>query len=574
MDSYEYGEGYGAWSGGRLFLSNPQNTQKGIGEVTAFTDWETRRARYEFFWSLYQNNSYGDGTASWHNVIKVAFGLPKFTRNIFAPVYKLTEFWTSHIFGGDLDPAAGDGQLVPSAIPIVTDDERLRPVIAQIWRDSKWQSRKSIFTRSGSLFGDVFLKVVDDPVRRMVWIDVVHPGHVKWAQFDPRDGSITDYIFETQRFIPNMPSLLDWNPAINPKSLFVQAIYNELATTQGGSLVYKTFQNYSDYNWRGATGDGSELPATWAPPYDFVPLVQAQHININMNWGIGEPHCMVAKIFEVDGAGSTLSDSLRRQLNGPWLLTGMGMPGGRTGVRQGVPVASTTPVPTLGDPQIGKDDIANIYGPAGATATPLTFDLNMEGGNAFIAALKKDLRENWPELGGDDWSTGDTSGRAIRISREAIETKVLQRRPAYQEALVKAHMMAIKIGVIQGYPGFEAFSLADLENGSIEHTIGKSPIFSNDVADDLDLQAQFWMVAKAAVDAGTPLTFWLKEQGWTDERITAMLNARTRESLYPTATGEVRTQTRDTRTQQVQGGKSPSDAVASDAAPNPAGING
>lgn len=572
MDTFSWGTYGGTVSD--MFHSDPQVTQKGIGEVSTFVDWETRRARYAFFWSLYENNCYGEDAHEWADRIKVAFGLPKFTRNIFSPVYKLTEFWTSHIFGGDLDPDAGDGQTVPSAIPIVTDDDRLRKVIAQLWRDSNWQSRKSILTRGASLMGDYFIKVIDDPIGKRVWLDVVHPGHVKWAQFNPRDGSITDYILETERFIPNTQSLKGWNPSVNPKDLLIQTIYNEVATAQSGRLVYQTYQNYSPYNWRGRTRDGSELPTQWSPPYDFVPMVQVQHININMNWGIGEPHCMVSKVFEIDGAGSTLSDSQRRQLNGPWFITGMGTLGGRRGAAQGMTADLAAPQPTLGNPKKGKDDLPFVYAPTGATATPLTYDMNMDGANAFIAALKHDIRENWPELGMDDWSTGDTSGRAIRISREAIETKVLQRRAAYQHAMVEAHKLAIRIGVIQGYPGFEAFTIADLDNGAIEHTIGKSPIFSNDVADDLDLQAQFWMVGKAAVDAGTPLSFWLKEQGWTDERIQAMLNARTTESMYPTATGEVRTQVRDTTTQKVQGGQKPSQAVKQDEQPNPGGING
>src|SRR5438309_1461471 len=82
------------------------------------------------------------------------------------------------------DPEAGDGDEVPSALPIESDNPAIRPGIARLWHDSTWQVYKDLYSLWGSVLGDVGLKGVADTARGQARMEVVHPGHLKWVDRD------------------------------------------------------------------------------------------------------------------------------------------------------------------------------------------------------------------------------------------------------------------------------------------------------------------------------------------------------------------------------------------------------
>lgn len=455
-----------------------------------FSDVDGRRMRYDLYWSLYASTVYRD-VHRWSRGFRTTYGLYKSIRPIHNPAYRLAEFYATHLLGGGLDPAAGDGQAAPSALPIVTGNERLRPALARLWRDSRWQTNKDIWTRTGTILGDVGLEIVDDPVRKRVTKRVVHPGSLSWVETDDA-GNVKAYAREEQRPHPATPER--------------SVTYLEEVTRAGDAVVYTTYLNGDRYDWTG-------MGETWRIPYGFVPLVMAQHINVGLEWGWSEYHAALAKIREVDDLASSLSDQIRKTVNPIWILAGM-----KAQASSETPPGRTA---TAANPEPWRDEVNVRYAAdPQASAKAMVAPLDIAGVSARILQIVDELERDYPELRFDRLrAAGDASGTALRIARQPAESKVVMRRAPYDEAHVRADQMAVAIGGWRGYAGYEGFSLASYAAGALDHRIGDRPVFSVDAMQRLEEDEKFWTVAKLAVDAGEPLAVFLEDQGWTEAQI-------------------------------------------------------
>jgi hypothetical protein len=112
------------------------------------------------------------------------------------------------------------------------------------------------------------------------------------------------------------------------------------------------------------------------------------------------------------------------------------------------------------------------------------------------------LEKDYPELRYDSArATGDASAKALREVRKACESKVHGRRVVYDDALVRAHKMALAIGGWRGYEGYEAFDLGSYAAGDLDHSIGERTVFLLDPLDRIEeIQAQLtaWQTGKLA----------------------------------------------------------------------------
>ena len=467
-------------------------------EGGAFEDFDSRRLRYAVFWAFFENTAYRN-VHSWAVTYRVQHGLYRYTRNIYNPSYRLATFWQTHLMGGHLDPAAGDGKMTPTALPILTDNEALRPAIARLWQDSNWGISKEILTLQGTVFGDTALEVVDDPDRKKVYLRVVNPSTLAAVTLDPF-GNVKGYTIEEGR--------------TDEKGQ--QAAYRETAERDGDGVVYRTYRNGRPYGW-----DGS--PAQWREEYGFVPLVVVQHYNVGLQWGWSELHAGRGKFAEVDDLASKLSDQIRKIVDAPWLMSGVQAPTTtkRTTSRDSKSYQETD---AAGDrPQPGREEIPMVYGPAGAQATPLVAPLDIAGTYAYIQGILEDLERDYPELQADmATASGDASGRALRVARQRAESKVRMRRESYDNALVRAQQMAVAIGGYRGYEGYQGFGLDSYAAGALDHAIGKRPVFAQDPLDDTEIETAFWTTANEAIKAGIPLRLYLRDKGWTEEQMAAL----------------------------------------------------
>ncbi len=463
-------------------------------DVDDFISIEARKARYELFWSMYENTAYRDLLHIWSKRYKADYGLYRYIRGVYNPTYRLGEFWKSHLIGGALDPTAGDGKSVPSALPIVTDNERLRPTIAQLWKWSNWQVNKDVLSLYGAILGDAIIMIVDDPERQKVYLDVVHPGLISDITLD-RWGNVKGYILEEQRILPDTNKLV---------------MYKEVATRDGQNVHYQTFADDAPFVWNGQSDE-------WDVAYGFVPMVAIQHNNTGFNWGWSELHTGRHKFQEVDDLGSKLNDYIRRAVDAPWLFAGIENPANK---KDGSNPRTTRTSDSATNKQAGREEMPALYGPVNSSAMALVSGLNVANASAQIQTIIQELERDYPELNINLFNaTGDISGRALRVHREPVEDKVKQRRANYDDGIVRAQQMAIAIGGWRGYDGFTGFSLDSYAAGDLDHSIGDRPVFEADPQDRWEIEKAFWDAAVSATSANLPLETFLRRNGWTDEQL-------------------------------------------------------
>lgn len=457
-----------------------------------FCDFEQRKLRYVVYWAFYQNTVYRD-INTWAKSYKTQYGLYRYIRGVYNPAFRLGEFWKSHLMGGALDTR--DGAAGPTgALPIETQNEALRPALADLWKWSNWTINKDIFTLHGAIFGDVALQVVDDIERGKVYLQVVHPGIIKEISKDPF-GNVKAYRFCEQR--------LEGKNKVE---------YTETAERMGDDVVFKTYKNGKLHAW---DSDLSE----WKEPYGFVPLVMVQHNNVGLDWGWSEFHADREKIHEVDDMASKLHDQIRKMVDAPWLIGGVARPKETPETQH----TRLTGQAAVDRPQPDREELNALYGPLGATATPLVAPLDIAASGAEIKEAISELERDYPELKVDILrASGEVSGRALRIAQQPAEDKVKQRRANYDDALVRAQQMAVAIGGLRNYDGFQGFGLQSYAEGELEHSIGERPVFAEDPMDRTEIEKAFWEAANGAIKAGIPLLIYLKRQGWTDADLAAL----------------------------------------------------
>lgn len=453
-----------------------------------FSAFGARQLRYRIYWSFYENTAYRN-IHKWATSYRNQHGLYKYIRNIFNPTYRLGEFWKAMTWGGMLDDEAG----MTGAIPIQTNNEALRPVIARLWRESNWNVNKDIMTLQGSILGDVGIKIVDDAQRGLVRLEVIHPGMIRDVQVDPA-GYVKGYELEEETTGPDGR----------------KHTYTEIASRDGDLVVYQTLIDGRPGAWQ--TDAAGDLVDTWSVPYTFTPFVILQHNNVGLEWGWSEIHPLRSKIHESDDLASKIHDQIRKMVDAPFLFAGVKKP-------------STQPetsgaTPTQSRPEPGREEIPAIYStdPA-ASATPLVAPLDLAASTQELQQVLSEIERDYPELQMDIWSAQNTSGRALRTARQRAEIKVKQRRGAYDSAIERAHQMAIAIGGWRGYPGYEGFGLESFDRGALDHSVADRPVFSRDPMDDIEQAAAFWDAAGRAINAGVALEAYLAEMGWDEERI-------------------------------------------------------
>lgn len=417
-----------------------------------FESWAARRLRYEMNWAAYENTAYRE-VHSWAKYMKNRYGLYDYIRSIYSPAFKLGNFYQTHIWGGDLPQIDGSPEIVRA--------------VEELWKWSNWQVRKDIVTLWGAVLGDVALRVVDDIEKQRVYIEVLHPGLIESVEKDSF-GNVKGYVIEDTVSRPNGSGTVT---------------YTEEVARDGMDVVYRTFLNGQPYAWNGVS-------AEWREPYGFVPMALIQHNDVGLEWGWSELHPARSKMQELDDLASMVSDQIRKTINPIWLFKGM-QSGNITFERQD---------PTNARPEPGREQIPAIYAGEGASAQALVAPLQMGDALGHINSILEDMERDYPEL--RPLPIQELSGRALRILRQPVENKVLQRRQNYDEALVKANQMAVAIGGFRGYEEYRGFNLDSYDAGQLDHSIADRPVFKLDEQDELEIQKLRLEVAKLERELG------------------------------------------------------------------------
>jgi hypothetical protein len=460
-----------------------------IIDTENWTSLEARRLRYDVNWAAYDGTAYRN-INTWATAYKSDYSLYKYIRPIYNPSFRLGEFWKSHLFGGQLDNDAREA----GAIPIVTDNESLRPAIAELWKWSRWNINKDVLTTRGSILGDAAIQIIDDVSRGRVYMHLLHPGLIETVDRDPF-GNVKGYVLKENRVHDGRT-----------------VTYSEEVTREGDFVVYRTYLNGELFAWPENTDRTGRPVSEWREPYTFVPLVVFQHNDVGLEWGWSELHPVRAKMQEVDDIASQISDQVRKTIDPVWLMKGIKNPGTVTLSGR----SSTTNVPSP-----GREEIQALWNvPTDGGAMAMVPDLDLEQTLAHLSGLLEEIERDVLELSPDiHTSSGDASGRALRTARQPVISKVLQRRANYDAALVSAQQMAISIGGFRGYDGYQGFSLDSFTRGDLDHQIADRPVFEEDPLDVAEIATAEWGAAKVAMSAGLSLESYLRLQDWSEDRI-------------------------------------------------------
>lgn len=471
-----------------------------ITDPNEFDEYDSRLSRQQIEWAMYENTAY-DSVHIWATQYKTKFGLYKYIRNIFNPTTRVGNFYQAHIWPGMLDSEAGDGIGKPSALPIVTENNNIRPAIANVWRWSNWETKKNLVPLKGSTMGDSYIQVVDDPLHQKVYFKVIDPILVRDIIKDPF-GNVKAYILQGVRSDPHKPS--------------IDVIYTE--TCHRGEVpdevIFTTFKDGKEFAWNG-------IASRWSEFWGFCPLVHIMHNDVGTKFGWSEMHPFFSRIHTVDDTASMTIDQVRKMVQGAWLMSGSSKP-------ELVPTADAA-TPSRDRPAPGRETSPVYYSGEKGDAKSLVANLDLSAIAELIAMLNTDLKKNLPELRADEQEIeGVPSGKALHLLQEPARAKTKLRRVPYNRGAIAAMQMALTIGARNEYPGFETLPKDGFASGAFNHQIGDSEVFAQSEQQKLEEANLFWDAVNKASQSNVRPEVVLSDLGWSDDKISNAIQQNVR----------------------------------------------
>ena len=452
-------------------------------------DYQTRLGRYEVFEGYYHNVAY-HSIMAFAETLKFTERLYKHVRGVYNPVARLVEMYVSKIYGGALDTQTAD----QGAIPIVTDNERLKEAIITLWKASRWNQKKSLYVRNGAKFGDSFIKVVDDIQRGSVYLEVVDPRKIKAIELDP-SGRVQRV--EIEYLIPS-PGLEDTGHLLT---------YNETITPESFTITVDGKPAEMATNGRG--GKVSE----WTNEYGFVPLVAVQHRDVGNSYGGNAWYTSMHKINELNDIASILNDGARRQVQMPLVAFGQRL------VNDFGTDQSTNSVNRSDKPR--KDTVTVLEMNENARLEALPPTISIADTLGLIEQIVSELENDMPELALHRLRESSVqTAPGIRSAYSDAVSRFEEGQGNYDAGLIEAQKMAVAIGGMRNYTGYQGFNIMSLERGDLEHQIGQRPVIGDTLSRSEKVSLTFTAMSHNAPEAV------YQEIGWGGDDIEQILEAQ------------------------------------------------
>lgn len=456
--------------------------------------YETRLARYEIFDGYYHNIAY-HSLISYSQALKVTEKLYKHVRGVYNPCMRIVELYVNKTYGGELDMQTAE----TGAIPITSDNPRVLDAITQLWEASQWGQKKSLFVRQGAKFGDVYLKIVDNPSRGTVKMEVLDPRKLKELVLSP-DGEIEKAVIEYMIDIGDMSQT-----------------YTEVITRDRYETYLDNYPHAFHANARG------EMLSSWDNDYGFVPIAHVMHRDAGMLYGANAYYNTLHKINELNDIASINNDAMRKQANMPLVFINA----------------------QLGTTDLGSDSSNNTLDRTDLPKKDTLKGINLVGENADVRALPpaldivgtlqaidsglRELERDLPELALHRIREGgNLTAPGVRSAYDDGISRIKESRGNYDTGLIEAQRMALAIGGMRGYEGYQGFSLASLDNGDVNHQIATRPVINETLSN-----AEMVQLTLQAIQTNAPAPIY-KKLGWADsdiEAIEASQSLRTNMSL-------------------------------------------
>lgn len=441
-------------------------------------DYNARLLRYAVYEGYYSNIAYRS-VATYSARLKSTSALYKHVRGIYNPVYRLTEAYVSKVYGGGLDFE----DLSTGAIPITMADDRLKAAIRQLWLWSNWRTQKQVYVRTGARLGDVAIKVVDEPDRGRVRMEVLHPGKIKDVTTDAV-GNVKSVVLEYERTDPDTDR---------------EYIYTEMIDQES----FRTFRDGAPYAYY-ANANG-QLVSEWDNPYGFVPMVLVQHKDMDLQWGANCFHGQVGKIDEINDAASILNDQIRKAVNTLWYFAGVG---------------KATELSVTADE---KDKLPAVYGPKDSQPHAMVANIDLAAAGSNVDRLLAELERDMPELSMHRLREGgNATAPGIRSAYNDAIDRFIEAQGTYDDGLIRAQKMAVSIGGFRGYDGFRGYNLDSFDRGDLEHYIKDRAIIEDTLSKTERLNA--------LQAASAPIWLVLREMDFDQETIDEVMAFKEQET--------------------------------------------
>ena len=382
---------------------------------------------------------------------------------------RTVEFHVMHVWPG----------LTNKASPLEAAGPIIDP-IKQIWAWSNWGNNKQLAVRQLAKYGDMFIKVVSEPERSMVYFQLIDPANVSRFNVDNRG-----FITYTRLDIPVLGKNYTTHTEVWDKE----------------SLTYTV--------WHHRRGVDASLEALGTPldqrsllefGIDFIPFVHAKFIDNGEKRGMGSFALALDKIDEANRKATRLAQMIFRYNKAIWAISanmldasGRPLPAPRIDGASGAPGSDTI---TLGD-----DEVVRL--PGMSSLDSLVPNINY---SAHLEALKGDmleLEEELPELTYYRLKdAGNLSGRALQLLLAAAISKALEARGNAEAALIQADMMALTMAQSAQLSGFEERAIGNFESGAFEHGFRERdviPISSMERAQEGKIYVEMGLAQKTAL---------------------------------------------------------------------------
>lgn len=446
---------------------------------TATTDVLTWRQQYDILRSYYYNNSLYDALRTQHSALAIPDIALKSLRN---PIPLVVEFYADLLWPG----------VLPGALPIETNNERILDPIDQLWRWSNWNVEKQALARTFPLLGDMFLKIatrLDRLGEQRVYMQSIDPGDVTTFEADER-GYLT-YVRIDVAKTAQITHTEVWDKQAQ--------IYRRWEHQQGVNAPLERLPNPVE-----------TLPfVTWG--IDFIPLVWQPFRATGAERGMAAFVTAIDEIDEANRQATRLAQMLFRHGKPLWAATTSGTDS------TGRPI----PPPQVGglrqqmsdDPK--TDDIISLNG----ELTALVPNIPYGDALAILNAQLDSVRLKLPEITyAEIIQKGEMSNVALQTMLKPAISRLLEARANAEAGLIRAQQMALTIGRNLGvWEGIGSY-----ETGELNHTFAARPVIEPSPEERAT-------TLQTLTAAGVPLLTAAKMAGYSEREITEIDRERTKD---------------------------------------------
>lgn len=443
-----------------------------------------RLIRYDVANGYYYNTIY-DKLDAMAARLKEDERLYKFIRGIYNPIKLENGLYVSYTYKGTIDTQTLKG----GSMPLHYENTRLETPLKQIIKWSNLDQQLGTYVKDAALLGDAAWWICDEPDKRRTRLELIDPARVIEVQRDTV-GNIKACVIEYRKF--EEPDAVNYQPSIAGGSAMLlkalQPYTYTMIVTKDSFKTYKNGKPFAYYN----DAKGNPVPA-WDNVYGFVPLKMAYFTMGQDGWGqnsfFGAPR---RQVDEINDLTSIINDSMRNTVVPLLQATGVSAPTATTPANQKI---------SFGRDE--KTDIPIIYIPdKDGKLQAVTMPLDFASASTHRSTLVAELKSVMPILALSQIRDigGRLSGTAIENMFGDSISSINNLRKNLDPGLVSALQMAITIGGVQGYDGFEGFNEYSYDNGDMEMSIADRAV----IDDRMDKAEKVTnLIAAAALPSGT-----------------------------------------------------------------------